>query len=351
MTSYNYQLLEVARQLRKKTQKEVAEEIGISQGNLSKAEHLIKVLPDDVMDKLSRYYDLPLSFFTQEEGLSPVGHFYYRKKLSIPEKDIDAFVAKIRIYKSIIDTVFSNIELPCYNLTSYTPDEFMSAKEIAQKIRYELRIFRGPVPNLTTLLENNGIIVMKFDFGSDKIDGLASITDQGRKVIFINDAMPNDRIRFSLAHELGHMIMHIENPPKDFEAAEREANEFASEFLMPEEELRPILATLSLSDLILLKRRWRVSMHALVRRAKDLEVISQERYRFFQITFSRKGFTKNEPEPLPGEKPIIWDETIQLYKSELKYTDTELMELMRINESDYRQWFSKEPRIVKLAFR
>lgn len=348
MGNINFTLLETARLLRQKTQKEVVEAIGISQASLSKAEHGLQELPVDIMDKLYDYYDLPETFFLRSEGVSPLGHLYYRKKLTITNKVIDSFVAKVKIFKAIIDDLMSAVELPKYTLGNYVPNENLSAKEIARKIRYELKVYNGAVPNLSTLLENNGIIIIRFDFGTDKIDGLTTITDSDRKVMFINNQMPNDRIRFSMAHELGHLVMHLENPPCSSDDAERQADEFASEFLMPEEEIRPMLLNVNIQTLGMLKRKWRVSMHALVRRAKDLETITYQQYRNLQMYFSKKGYTKSEPIPLPIENPSMWDETLKLYRNELGYSDEDLMSVMRINKNDFASWFSPKPRLISL---
>ena len=123
MSNINFTLLETARLLRQKTQKEVVEAIGISQASLSKAEHGLQELPIDIMSKLYDYYDLPETFFLRSEGVSPLGHLYYRKKLTITNKVIDSFVAKVKIFKAIIDDLMSAVELPKYTLGNYVPDD------------------------------------------------------------------------------------------------------------------------------------------------------------------------------------------------------------------------------------
>lgn len=346
MSPYNYDLLETARHLRQLTQKEVAEKIGVSQSWLSKAEHSVQELPEDVMNRLFDLYDLPMDFFINGNSVTPVGHLFYRKRLTISDKVVDSFVAKIQIIKGIIDELMTAIDLPEYKLNSYDPSEY-SPKEIADRVRYELGIARGPIPNLTKLLEDNGVIIIKLDFGTEKIDGLTTVTAANRKIMFINEQMPNDRIRFSLAHELGHLIMHIEKTPRSVETVEDEADMFASEFLMPENEIAPLLQGLDLPILAQLKRRWRVSMRALIRRAKDVGAINQDEYRRFQILFSKKGFNKNEPVLLPVEQPTLLSETMDLYKNELGYSDKDLMQIMRIGPRDYNSWFGDKPRIIQ----
>lgn len=346
MNQYKYELLETIRQLRQFTQKDVAASIGLSQASLSKAERGLQDLPDETMERLSSFYDVPISFFCNSNSITPVGHLYYRKRLSLSEKIICSFVAKVQIIKSIIDELMSSVELPEFHLNSYDPDDY-SPKEIADRIRHEIGIARGPIPNLIKLLEDNGVIVIKMDFGTDKIDGLTTITASNRKVMFINELMPNDRIRFSVAHELGHLVMHIARSPRSEDTVEDEADSFASQFLMPESEIKQFLFNLNLQTLAQLKRRWRVSMRALIRRAKDLDTITKDEYRKFQIVFSKKGYNRNEPIMLPIETPTLFDETLNLYKSELGYNDEDLMRIMRINSSDYHTWFCKKNKILQ----
>lgn len=347
MNPFNYEKLEIARLLRQRTQKDVVKDVGISQSTLSKAEHGLLELSDDMMQKLCQYYDMPIEFFSEMYEVPPAGYLYYRRKLTITNKIIDSFVAKVQIFKAIIDSLMQSVELPDYALDNYRPSEDLSPKEIAHKIRFSLKVFHGPVPNLSTLLENNGIVIVRFDFGTEKIDGVSAITNENRKVMFINSQMPDDRIRFSMAHELGHIVMHIANPPKSSEEAEREADEFATEFLMPELEIRPMLENLTIPTLASLKRRWRVSMHALVRRAKDLGVINSQQYRNMQIYFSKKGYTKTEPIQLPIEQPTILKETLRLYRDELGYSDQDLMSIMHINKNDFVEWFAPRPKIIR----
>ena len=88
-------------------------------------------------------------------------------------------------------------------------------------------------------------------------------------------------------------------------------------------------------------------MRALIRRAKDVGAINQDEYRRFQILFSKKGFNKNEPVLLPVEQPTLLSETLDLYKSELGYSDHDLMQIMRIGPRDYKLWFGDKPKIIQ----
>lgn len=107
----------------------------------------------------------------------------------------------------------------------------------------------GPIDNIVSLLEKNGVIVMFLDVDDmEKFDGLTMFTTNQAPVIWINRNIPNDRKRFTLAHELGHLVMHLrsENLEKPEDQKEIEANEFAGEFLMPESQCKEDLLILNI---------------------------------------------------------------------------------------------------------
>jgi Zn-dependent peptidase ImmA (M78 family)/transcriptional regulator with XRE-family HTH domain len=342
MYKVNYEWLQAARELRQLTQDEVSKAIGISQGKLSKAEHCIQELPDDVMDKLSQLYDLPISFFRMEWDPTPPDNSYFRKHVAIPAKELQSFESTIRILKNVIEKMMDPIELPEYDIGTFKLDESTTINEIVKMVRFNLKVFRGTMPNMATLLENHGIIIYRFDFGTDKIDGLSCITNSGRRIIFVNNRKPNDRIRFSLAHELGHMVMHIGRPIRQDVDYEEEANQFASELLLPEEEISPLLRNLDIETLCKLKRRWHVSMHFIARRAYDLKLITDKQYRNFMIFFSKKGYSKTEPIFLPLENPSLFHNTLEIYREQLGYSNKDLMNAMCINSKDFEHLFVVE---------
>lgn len=335
----NNKFLELARHLRQLTQKEAADMLGISQGKLSKAEKGLQPLPLEIIERLPEVFNLPLGFFFQPTDSSQVGHYYYRKQMTIPAKVQDAIDAQIRVQKMAIDQMFDAVELPEFDWNLMQPTDELPPKEIARRIRYSLGLHRGPIGNLTILLEDHGIIIQKMDFGTEKMDGLTSVTDRGHKVIFLNTRMPNDRTRFSLAHELGHLVMHLNFIPSNPATVEDEANEFASEFLMPENEVKPLLRSLTLPILSKLKSQWGVSMRALIRRARDLHTIDDKIYRNFQILFSKKGYNKREPIALPFERCNLIHDVIELYRTELSYTEQDLSTIGNISCEDFMHWF------------
>lgn len=106
--------------------------------------------------------------------------------------------------------------------------------------------------------------------------------------------MPADRKRLTLAHELGHLVLHDNFPGED---AERDANRFAAEFLMPESTFSPLLkrTALTLPNLAALKIEWKVSMQAIFERGMSLGYATSDDRRKFYIAMNRKGWKVNEP--------------------------------------------------------
>ena len=133
-------------------------------------------------------------------------------------------------------------------------------------------------------------------------------------------------IKGVIAHELGHIIMHLS---KDFIFAddrnkEKEADRFANEFLMPECAIINSLRYLKLSSLVELKRYWLVSMASIVRRAYDLKCIDKDKYTYFNRELGRKGYKKNEPIDVYIDHPSLFITAYRMHCNELEYSNEEL---------------------------
>lgn len=154
----------------------------------------------------------------------------------------------------------------------------------------------APIKNLLQLLESKGAKVYSAGGPLQAIDAFSS-RHRATPLIFLNVHKSAERLRFDLAHELGHLVMHggslhVE-PGKEREQA---ANDFASAFLMPRADvLGSIRGNLMLEDILVLKRRWRVSAMALNLRAHRLGVISDWTYSTLARQLSSAAFRRGEP--------------------------------------------------------
>ena len=167
--------------------------------------------------------------------------------------------------------------------------------------------------------------------------------------MIINKNFSNDHKRFTIAHELGHIIMHlsIQYPIPGYRDKEDEANKFASEFLMPETVIKKSLYGLKLQYLASLKSYWLTSMASLIRRAKDLNCISEDKYRYFNVELSRKGYKKQEPISVSIDTPSLYYEAYKLFKTELNYSDDDLSKAFKLPVDTIQRYCSR-PSTVKL---
>jgi Zn-dependent peptidase ImmA (M78 family) len=162
----------------------------------------------------------------------------------------------------------------------------------------------GPVCDMVAALEGAGAAVVTADLDSDRLDAVSQWDGRQAPLVLVGRHAPGDRCRFSLAHELGHLVMHQQ--PGNGPDQEKEADAFAAEFLMPAADIRSDLTgAIDLARLAGLKRKWRVSMAALLRRAQTLGTITDWHYRSVQVEMSALGYRTQEPVPLAHEHPRL----------------------------------------------
>jgi len=165
-----------------------------------------------------------------------------------------------------------------------------------------------PATNLLHKLESNGAIVIPIPFDIPGYDAFSAWTDtEPRKaVVVLGAGRPGDRQRFSIVHELAHLVLH-RSLTGDTSAMDEEADLFASEFLLPYEAMkREMHPPLTLDDLAQLKARWGVSLQALVMRAAALGLIEPGQKKYLLQRISAKGWRVNEPVKVPPEQPRLF---------------------------------------------
>ena len=146
----------------------------------------------------------------------------------------------------------------------------------------------GPIQNLTAAIERAGVCIIPIT-GLQGVDGLSSWVN-GIPVIGLNPAVPGDRFRLTLAHELAHLIRHVRRS----DSTEPEANQMASALLFPAADFEAAMPERpQLKDFVRLKTAWGVSVAALVYRAHDTGIIADQRYRAIQIQMSK--WNRQEP--------------------------------------------------------
>ncbi|MGC5013136.1 helix-turn-helix domain-containing protein [Streptosporangium sp. DT93] len=183
----------------------------------------------------------------------------------------------------------------------------------AQELRKAWEVEKGPIPHLLRSAENNGIVVAFGPTQSASVDAYSFETPH-RPIVILNPIKDDYyRQRFDLAHELGHLIMHTDAEPGG-RIVELQAHQFASELLMPANEIISQLPhRLNWSQFLTLKEYWGVSMQALLYRARELGTLSDVTYRNAMIRMSKEGWRRQEPGRHPGlEQPSLLPKSLEL---------------------------------------
>jgi Zn-dependent peptidase ImmA (M78 family) len=193
------------------------------------------------------------------------------------------------------------------------------------------------------LLESKGIILSSFSFGTDRLDSRTILTNTNQPIIFTNKSLLGDRLRFSLAYELGHLVMHLNTSPTLDREVDKEANKFAAEFLMPEADIRKDFeAGVTLSILGELKKKWKVSMQSLLYRADDLGVITYNQKRYLLTQFNQIKIRKREPQEfdVPKENASLLSSLIVKYKNKTNIDNEALAAKLNLNLSEFIDIYS-----------
>lgn len=302
------ELLTALRLSRGLTQVELAALVGISQAALSKVESGEARFDLETWRKVADELMVPLSAFRAAESSAAPARIFHRKQRSTPKSALNKVAAELSLVRLRVRDLIG--EQPTSLRRHDLEGGYNTPQEIARRVRDELGLGREPVGNLVAILERAGVLVLRWPLESIQVDAIASWQDDAVPVILIGDHVPADRQRFTVAHELGHAVMHETEAGKDQEA---EADAFAAEFLAPESEIaKEWPSDVSLDALLLIKRRWGISLSALIRRGKDIGRLTEQEYRQWNIHLSTTGMHRREPEPAERENPAALTAAVRM---------------------------------------
>ncbi len=214
-----------------------------------------------------------------------------------------------------------------------------SVEDAARYLRELWMLPDGPIDNVIELLEEKGGVVIPCNFDSDLIDAVSQRIDGMPVMFFVNMNAPSDRIRWTLCHELGHMVLHT-TAVIDDEEMEAEADRFAGAFLLPEKEFRRQLKKFDLRQVANLKRYWKTSMQAIAMRAFSLKMITPHQRKMFFIQMGKLQYRKSEPYEPPKETPRKIAMMMRYFQSALDYSTSELSGAFGITEQKFGEMYA-----------
>lgn len=323
-SEFDGEKLREARRFNSKSITELADELGVSKQMVSKYENG-KAKPNyEAIFTLVKFLGFPREFyFTKRNYQLASNGTFFRSRLTSLQKEKEP-MEYVKQYAAVVrDFLGEYLEFPV--LDENIRGTLNTANEYAEFIRTFWRLGDNPIQNVMRLLEEKGFVVSNIKRNTTKVDAFGSqveinsnkyyiIMTEGTKTSFY-------RQQFSLAHELGHWLMHSEVDPQnldkdEYKKMEQEANEFASQFLLPASAFMKDIRTnpLDLEYYISLKKKWNVSIAMMIMRTKALGLISGEDYTRLQRQISYRKWRTAEPldEIKEIARPIALRQAIEL---------------------------------------
>lgn len=337
--------LKRARNAAKLSLRDLAEMVNVSQTTISKYEKELAKPNSEMIRDLAKALNIKQKYFFGTEKLV-LKNKEYRKRdtsskqlASIESKILDNIESRFFVETFFRDEIVPKFTSPLvgYNKINYLKD----VPQIAQELRNAWNINNESISDLCELFESKGIKVFMIDEPKESsFDGLTAIVE-GYNIIVISSDWPGDRQRFTLAHELGHLILKNMLSENLIPKEERACDYFAGSFLLPAHPLLKILGykrtSLEIAELSLLKKEFGVSMQAAFIRASQEKIISYAYSSALWKQFEKEGWNIKEPgEAYPSEKIYIFERFIIRAFSEGHIEESKAAELMGLTIRKFR---------------
>ncbi|MEU3476224.1 DNA-binding protein [Rhodococcus sp. 15-725-2-2b] len=326
-----------ARVLAELTKSELAEQVGVSAAAIGQFEAGITKPRPEHLPILSKTLGVPVRYFAAGR---PIGRLdaadaHFRSLRSTRSKDRSKAAAHAEQVWELTHALEKQVRFPDVNLPVLPSGA--SPTEAADVLRKWWAVSAGPVPHLAGTMEANGIVVCLISMTDDALGRVkAYSTDAlGRPIVVLTPERFRSvqEYRFTCAHELGHLLMHPTALPGDRQQ-EREADQFAAEFLTPQAQIAPLLPkTVRISTLDGLSREWGVSIESLIYRMGELHLVTEAAIRRAHQRLAGMTGLRNE-EPLvsfPGEVPTLLRDALKMAEK-IGYSRADLADELRWTE-------------------
>ena len=334
----NPERLKDARLFQKMTLEDLAIAVGINKQAISQFENR-KAFPDPMtLKRIADVLHFPYTFFFENDPAAITGNTYFRALYSSKKKDLVSQQIKAKYLARIHSILATKVRFIEPNLPNIPTEPQISIEECAMRVRQHWELGDQPIANMVSLLERNGIIVGEFSTDSREIDAFYQYSEENNQssycVILGTDKHSFYRRQFNCAHELGHIILH-----------EHEANAFAAAFLLPARAFGRDVSMYpnKLSHYIQLKKKWNVSIMAMIMRAHSLGYLSPNQYSYLMRQMSMNGYRQKEPldDTVEYKHPVAFKQAITLLLTTGNMSSGEIMNIFSSNK------FSISPELVE----
>lgn len=313
-----------ARIIREKSITELADELGVSKQAVFQYENNLIEPKSEIIFKLSSALGFPTNFFTipyLDEFVKT--NTFFRALLSANKSEKSSLEEKTMLILRFYNFLQNYLEFPQLNIPKFEDDE-VEHKDydmLTIKARNFWNLDKKPILNMVNLLEENGIIISTVEVPDKRIDAFTQTHNNNLFCIMLEDTkISMARKNFSLAHELGHILLHSSGSFDELEKTdqrkiEHEADSFAAAFLLPKDAFNDDLKKpYDLDSYIPLKQKWNVSIFAMIMRAKSLNRINDDIYLSLIKKYSYRKYRTCEPldDMIPIKKPVLFEQSLKL---------------------------------------
>lgn len=286
---------------------DLANNLDVSKQMISKYENNKAVPTFEALLQITQILKFPKEYFYENAIDVRTGNTYFRSLLTTGKKEREMQHDRVKYLTIIRSLLEEYVDFPELDVPNFTERDTDNVEEIAERLRESWGLGDKPVKDIVYLLETKGFVISSLNLGKRSIDAFGSQHEINGKqyysIVLGNDKNSFYRRQFDVAHELGHKVLHDpymnmdDLSKEEFKQIEQEANDFAAAFLLPKESFYKDVS-IHPNDLMYyktLKKKWCVSIGAMVMRAYKLGVISDGTYQYMQRSISQKGWRAKEP--------------------------------------------------------
>ncbi len=320
------------------SQEDLGQKLALSKMTLSKFECGLQTPSSTQLIALAKALQVRSEYFFRPQRLD-IGQVEYRKRTNTPKKLLNRIQADILEQAERWEELLSFYPQPPiapFVLPDDLPVQISTLDDIetvAESVQSAWLLGRNPIPDMIDTLEAHGLLVIVTDKDEDtKFDGLAGTVNH-KPMVSVGRAWPGDRQRFTLAHELGHLV--LKGRLVEGLSEEKACNRFAGAFLLPRQAVLAHFgahrSALEVQELHLLKHEFGISMGACLFRLRDCGVISQTLFTQWWDRFNQHGWRKQEPgNPYPPENTVLFKQLVYRGLAENYFGEAKAAELLGI---------------------
>lgn len=335
---------------------ELSELVSISKQAISQYEMGKNAPSKAVLNAIANVLKYPVSFFykpvlANENASSAV---FFRSRKTTKVKALNAAREKIEIFREIDDYLEQYVDFPILDLPKITyeddginPIDNEQIEKYAITLREYWKLGNGPIDNLINIVQKNGIRVSKMQLRLNKLDAFSVWFDNKPFIFLSSDKDTNVRIRFDIAHEVGHLLMHADYYSEDdlknkavHEKLENEADRFAGAFLLPQESFSKDIFSTSIDHFIQVKSKWKASIGCMIYRCDTLGILSSNQIKYLKDQMTTRVYWKREPldREMAVEKPFAHKQAISLLLNNKIITPSQLVEETGCSAEELEQY-------------